>query len=66
MQDYVLNTYFNDKKVFLLSLQALSSKPLQIYKHNSNEINKLDIQYDLNKKDYAYCFNKLCECHYVK
>jgi hypothetical protein len=28
MQDFVLNTYFNDKNIFLLSLQCLNSKAL--------------------------------------
>ncbi len=66
MQDFVLNTYFNTKNIFLLSLQCLNSKSLQIYKHNSNEINELDIEYNLNYTEYAYCFNQPKECYYIK
>ena len=66
MQDFVLNTYFNDKKIFLLSLQCLQSKMFQICKHNSDEKNKLDIDYDLTKDEYTYCFNKLQKTYYIR
>lgn len=65
MADYVMNTYFNDKKVFLLSMQCMFSKALQIYKHNSNEINTTDIHFETKFPDYAYCFNNEQECYQI-
>ena len=59
MADYVLNTYFNDKKVFLLSMQCMFSDKLQIYKHNTDEMNTTDLHYDLRLPDEAYCFGQL-------
>lgn len=64
--DYVLNTYFNDKKVFLLSMQCMFSDKLQIYKHNSDEACDTDIHFDMRLPDSAFCFNQEQECYYLK
>ena len=64
--DYVLNTYFNDKKVFLLSMQCMFSDKLQICKHGSDEACDTDIHFDTRLPDSAFCFNEEKECYYLK
>lgn len=61
-----MNTLFCDKQVFLLSMQCLDSCALEIFKHNSNEKNELDVRYDdLSMLEEAWCFNELKETYYL-
>ena len=61
-----MNTLFCDKQVFLLSMQCLDSCALEIFKHNSDEKNELDVRYDdLSMPEEAWCFNELKETYYL-
>lgn len=62
---FVLNNWFNGKKILPVSEQILRSDYMTWYWHKSNNKN-MNIFYDISKPDIRWMFNKQVECMYLK
>lgn len=62
---YLMNTNNSDWNVMCISEEIIKSDYMQIYTHGTDTPNML-INYDINKDDMRYVFNKLTKCLYSK